>query len=161
MKRSKTLELWSKASLAGKASAIPPGGLITKVEWANARAQLQAIEKGKPEYIRAQALLSAMALKDKKDAEFVAAEEAKAKVSQRKQFAAQLEQTFVESRMNADVTAQGSQNTTLRIKYVLASKVSANDLSKSGIIEKAEAAGFKLLQFTDGYESTWSWKLNQ
>jgi hypothetical protein len=161
LKRSKALDTWSKASLAGKSASIPAGGLITKVEWANAGEHLGAIEKGRPEYAQAQALLSVMAAKDKKDAEFVAVEAAKAKIASRKQFAAHLEQSFIESRMNADVTAQGPQNTTLRIKYVLASKVSANDLSKSGVIEKAETAGFKLVQFTDGYNSTWSWKLKQ
>ena len=131
------------------------------MEWENARAHLGAIDKGKPEYAQAQAMLGTMAAKDKKDAAFVAIEDAKAKVAGRKEFAARREKSFIESRMNADVTVQGAQNTTLRIKYVLASKVSANDLSKSGIIEKAETEGFKLVQFTDGYDSTWSWKLNQ
>ena len=33
--------------------------------------------------------------------------------------------------------------------------ITANDLSKSGIVEKAQAAGFRTVQFTDGYDGTW------
>lgn len=157
--RSKADYASGMAALAGK--SVPLREPIKKVEWAESKEQLASIGKDKPEYTRAQTLLKSMAAQDKKNADFWAAEVAKGKVQLRKQFAENLEQRFIDHRMNADVTVSGPQNTTLRIKYVLASKVSANDLAKSGIIEQAESAGFKVVQFTDGYTSTWTWKLNQ
>jgi hypothetical protein len=160
LKRGKIVEAQTKALAAGKSSSEAAVQPITMVEWADGRSHLNSIPKDVPEYAKAQMLLKAMDDRDKRNAEFMAAENAKAKVQGRKEFASRLEENFIEQRMNVDVTALGPQNTTLRIKYVLASKVTANDLNKSGIIEKAQSAGFKVVQFTDGYDSTWTWKLN-
>ncbi len=160
VKRDKEGDALGRAMLAGKPSSVPAGEPITKAEWADAKQHLQAIAADAPEHAKAQAVLKAMTARDKKNAEFTAALDAKMKLDNRKKFAEKLEQSFLDLRMNADVTAIGPQYTVLRIKYALVSKVTANDLTKSGIIERAQAAGFKSVQFTDGYDETWTWKLN-
>jgi hypothetical protein len=80
-----------------------------------------------------------------------------ARIEARKVFAANLEKVFIEKRMNTDVTVEGSANTVLKIKWALASKVTANDLSKSGLIDQAKEAGFRRVIFTDGYNSVFEW----
>ncbi|WP_157139464.1 hypothetical protein [Achromobacter piechaudii] len=158
--RAKEDEAVGKALLAGKSPSKQLSVPITTEEWANAKRSLGSIEKSSPEYSKAQALLKAMATHDKKNAEFLAAYEAKAKIDSRKKFATRLEQAFLDTRMNVDVSTSGTQHTVLRIEYVLASKVTANDLAKSGIVAEARSAGFKKVLFTDGYDKTWTWKLD-
>jgi len=88
-----------------------------------------------------------------------AAEQKKKDSEARRLYAQLLEKQFIERRMNTDVTTSGRENTTLRIKWVLTSKVTANDLQKSGVIEQARAAGFKRVEMTDGYDETFYWDL--
>lgn len=159
LKRWRQREAWAAATLAGKKLKQPDSEPVTKQEWADVKTHLSSIKPTQPQYQKAQAILAAMASEDKKAAAADAAFQAAAKVEARKDFANNLEQVFIEKRMNTDVTAHGPRNTILRIKWALASKVSANDLHKSGIVEQAEKAGFKKLIFTDGYDSSWTWNL--
>lgn len=159
LKRWREREAWAAATLAGKKLKQPDSKPVTKQEWADVKAHLSSIKATQPQYQKAQAILSAMAEEDKKAAAADAAFQATAKVDARKGFAKNLEQVFIEKRMNTDVSAYGPKNTILKIKWALASKVTANDLSKSGIVEQAEKAGFKKLIFTDGYDSSWTWDL--
>jgi hypothetical protein len=159
VKRWREREAWGAATLAGKKLKQPDSKPVTKTEWADVKTHLSSIKPTQPQYQKAQALLSTMAEEDKKGAAADAAFQATAKIEARKDFAENLEKVFIEKRMNTDVTASGPKNTILKIKWVLASKVTANDLSKSGVVERAEKAGFKKLVFTDGYNSQWTWDL--
>jgi hypothetical protein len=160
VKRGKAAEAAGRAIIAGKPSPLPSVAPITKDEWANSKTRLAAIEKGAPEYVKAQALLVAMAAQDKRDAEFTAALESKLRIANRKNFAEKLEQSFLDMRMDADVSAVGPGFTKLRIRYALVTKVTANDLTKSGVIDQAQEAGFKKVEFTDGHYSAWTWDLD-
>lgn len=160
LQRSREWEAWGESSLAGKKPKMPNSKPVMKEEWSAAQSRLDAIKPKQAQYQKAQGLLRAMAEDDKRRAAASAKFEARARIGARKEFAKNLEQLFIERRMNTDVTASGPKNTVLEIKWVLASKVTANDLGKSGIIEKAEQAGFKKVIFTDGYDRAWRWDLN-
>jgi hypothetical protein len=152
-------EAWEEATLAGKMLPLPPGAIVAKVDWSEAMNHLASIAKDDVAYPKAQRLLQSMAAADKKAAEHAAAMEEGLRAQGREQFAAELDRVFFEKRMNADVSADGPQNTTLRIDNVLTSNVLAHDLQKSGIIEKARSAGFKLILFADGHDASWTWEL--
>lgn len=160
LKRWREREVWATAKLAGKTLKEPDSRPVLKQEWADVKAHLSSIKSTQPQYKKSQALLTAMAEEDKKAAAVDAAFQAAARGDARKEFAKRLEQVFIEKRMNTDVSASGSKNTILRIKWALASKVSAHDLSKSDILETAEKAGFKKVIFTDGYDFAWQWELH-
>lgn len=159
VKRWREREAWAAATLAGKKLKQPDSKSVTKQEWADVKTHLSSIKPTQPQYQNAQALLSAMAEEDKKAAAADVAFQATAKIEARKDFAKNLEKVFIEKRMNTDVTAYGPKNTIVKIKWALASKVTANDLSKSGVAKQAEKAGFKKLIFTDGHNSEWTWDL--
>ncbi len=159
LKRWREREAWATAFLAGKKLKEPDSNPVTKQEWDDVKARLNSIKETQPQYQKAQAMLKAMAEEDKKAAAAEAAFRAIARAEARKHFAKNLEQVFLEKRMDTDVSASGTKNTVLKIKWVLASRVTANDLSKSGILEQAENSGFKKVIFTDGYERQWWWDL--
>jgi hypothetical protein len=89
------------------------------------------------------------------------ADAAKAQMIQgRKLFAKQLEQNALDSRMDATVTTFGPDATGLRMKWILVSRVTANDFSKTeGFFEKLRTYGFKRFEITDGYRENWYWDL--
>jgi hypothetical protein len=79
----------------------------------------------------------------------------------RQLYASSLEQIFVKSGINADVTVTGKEKKTLRIKYALMSKAVVYKLQNEVDIPKqARAVGFKKLIYTDGFQSefgeTWT-----
>ena len=124
----------------------------------NRLASLSALQRDYPQEFTAAdgqvqaALTKAQVAKD-------ALEQKKKEIEARRLYAQLLEKQFIERRMNTDVTTSGRENTTLRIKWVLTNKVTANDLQKSGVIEQARAAGFKRVEMTDGYDTTFYWDL--
>jgi hypothetical protein len=160
LKRSREREAWATATLAGKKIKEPDSKIVTKQEWADVKTHLNSIKATQPQYQKAQALLTAIADEDKKAVATNNALEATARVEARKGFAKRMEHAFTEKRMDTDVSVSGPKNTVLRIKWILASKVTANDLSKSGILEQAEDAGFKKVNLTDGYDFSWGWELH-
>lgn len=160
LKRWRDREAWATAKLAGKNSKEPDSKLVKKQEWNDVKAHLGSIKAAQPQYEKAQSLLAAMADEEKRAAIADAARQSAARADARKEFAKKLEQILIEKRMNTDVTASGPKNTILKIKWALASKVSAHDLSKSDILETAEEAGFKKVIFTDGYDFGQQWELH-
>lgn len=71
------------------------------------------------------------------------------------------ENNLLDAGYNVDVRAVGKDQTTLRIKWVLVTKVLAHQLSKrADFFEQARKSGFKRVEITDGYDETWSWTLN-
>jgi hypothetical protein len=71
------------------------------------------------------------------------------------------ENQMLDGGYNMDVTAEGPRHTVLRIKWILADKVLVRALSKKGeMFSNARDAGFKSVVLTDGYDETWTWKLD-
>jgi len=159
--------------------------------WEEMRKKLTEIGISSQRHDAAQAVLASMDADDKHLAELKVKEAAEAKqreadakkaeaeqkkqaaalakslepmqIAARKEFAAKLEQQFLEKRMDTTVTANGPKSTNLSIKWVLASRVTANDLTKSPLMDEARELGFKTVHFFNGFESSlaedWSWKL--
>jgi hypothetical protein len=87
-------------------------------------------------------------------------EAARDMVTQRREYARNLESTYLDKGINARVTTRGSSATTLRIEWVLVSRVVAHQLAQDPILfESLRSLGFKRLEITDGYSETYSWKL--
>lgn len=127
------------------------------------RAEVQEAFRKNAETLRL-AAKKAEAEKKAKDAEKAAKDAAREKVINkmaRAEFAKRLEQGFLDQGLNYDVTVSGKENEVLRLKWALASKVTANALTKSDIITQAESFGFKEVKLTDGYDFGWSWKLSK
>jgi len=67
---------------------------------------------------------------------------------------------MLDAGLDVDVKAIGPKHTTLRVKWVLVSKVVAHQLTKqSDFFQSARELGFRRIEMTDGYDETWSWKL--
>jgi hypothetical protein len=102
--------------------------------------------------------------KAKHDAEEVkkrATAEAVAKRLLRSELAKAIENKMLDEGLNVEVSAIGGDQTVLRIKWILVSKVVAHQLAKeASFFSTARELGFKRIEITDGYEETWWWKLN-
>lgn len=159
-KRKAEVDEYGKAILAGKDKTLNVTPIKTE-EWNNLKTDLLSIKKDEPLYSQAVASLKKMEAIDKKDEKIAKETEEKLDISSRKSFAKLIEQSLVENRINADVSVSGNKNTILKIKWALANKVFANDISNSGIIQKAEKAGFKKVIFTDDYNYSCYWDLNK
>lgn len=78
----------------------------------------------------------------------------------RQKIAETWETSLLDKGMSVDVTAEGKEKTTLKLKYVLVSKAFAHNLTKNGeFIQTLRNAGFKKLVMTDGYDDTWHLEL--
>ena len=159
VKRRKEREAYGRAVLAGKKAKEPNSESIKTTEWNLVKQRLNLVRPEAPEYQRAQALLLQMAADDKKTALEIAKSEERDSAGARQGFAERLDEGFVRQRMNVDVRASGPNNTILTIKWALASKVFAHDMSESGIINQAAKEGFKKVVITDGYSFNWRWDL--
>ena len=79
--------------------------------------------------------------------------------AQRRAFARVMETRFLDAGINCDVTTVGDADDELRIKWVLASKVTAHQINKSDLVSTARSLGFKRIRLTDGYDFGWVWTL--
>lgn len=87
--------------------------------------------------------------------------EAKLMRDLRVRMASSMEEKMLDGGLNVNVRAIGKDQTTLRIEWILVSKVVAHQMSKQGdLFSNARQAGFKRVEITDGYNETWSWTLN-
>lgn len=78
----------------------------------------------------------------------------------RKQFAKDYEYSLLEEGINATVTVHGSKATTLKLKWILVSKVVAHEMGKNTeFLQTLRDLGFKKFIITDGYYETWYWDL--
>lgn len=78
----------------------------------------------------------------------------------RDQMAKTVENSMLDEGYNVDVTAEGPDHTTLRLRWIFVSKVFAHQLSqRTEVFENARKIGFKKIVATDGYDETWTWKL--
>lgn len=159
LKRRKENMEWAVTAHSGKKAKIPDGGPVKTDEWNAVLKHLGAITRDHSAYQKAQTLLARLDEIDKKSVAAGAAMEEKARVEHRKEFAAKLEQIYIDKRLDTDVTVSGPKNTVLEIKWVLANKVTANDLSRSDVLDTAQKLGFKKVILTDGYDWNWKWDL--
>lgn len=81
----------------------------------------------------------------------------------RQDYAKTLENNLLGEGFDVDVNAIGSQHTTLRVKWVLATKVDAFQLTNGdqSMFNEARAIGFKKFVIWDGYDESWTWTLNK
>ncbi len=79
----------------------------------------------------------------------------------RKAYAEIVENGLLSKGFNVDVTVSGPANTTLRIKWVLVSKVTAYEFANGEYISTLKQHGFKRFVLTDGYDETWTWNLTK
>jgi hypothetical protein len=72
-------------------------------------------------------------------------------------YASSLEQVFLKSGMNAEVSVSGTKKDMLRIKYALMSKVLVYKFQNDTQIDStAKLYGFSKLVYTDGFDDTWT-----
>ncbi|MBN9007283.1 MAG: hypothetical protein J0H40_17940 [Rhizobiales bacterium] len=163
-----------------KWKAKPTGDPIPYADWANARVNLTSIKSGMQEFADAKALATqldaigpALADAESKVADKIRARErerdALALVNDtagRRSYAKTLENNFLRNNMDATVRAEGSKDTTLRVKYIGFSRPLMFKLQEEGklipdIIAAAKAHGFRKLIMEDGYRYSWNWDLSK
>jgi hypothetical protein len=132
--------------------------------------QLDAL-KGTPMEGRAKALLDRYQAEKAKAGTVAAAKAAAAAARQEKEnaealetaritFARTVEDQMLDQGFDFDVTAVGARHTILRMKWALASKAVAYQISeRAQMLETARELGFKRMELTDGYDHAWSWDL--
>jgi len=120
--------------------------LRSQVEAKKLRSQAEAKKLRRPEEARQETRV-------KKEQ----AEEEKRTASARKEYAESLEYDLLNnSRMDTTITTSGKNNTTIKIKYILVSRVFVNELTKKEeFINNLRRLGFNKLVFTDGYHGDW------
>lgn len=81
-------------------------------------------------------------------------------LAKRKAFAKQYEYNLLDEGIEATVTVHGSNATTLKLEWILASKVIAHEYSKDQeFFQMLREMEFKKFILTDGYDFTWYWNL--
>jgi len=84
-----------------------------------------------------------------------------AAVNARRVYARKLEKTYLDQGLDVTVTTQGGQATTLRIKWILVSRVVAHQFSQnSEVFSTLRTLGFKRLEISDGYDEEWYWTID-
>lgn len=84
-----------------------------------------------------------------------------ATIALRRKFASAYENELLDKGFNVDVTTEGRNATTLRLKWILVSKVIAHQFDKGGVVPEMRKLGFKKFILTDGYDETWTWDLTR
>jgi len=83
----------------------------------------------------------------------------------REPYAKTLENNMLSQDMDVDVEAIGPRHTTLRMKYVLATKVWAYQITESSSMQSnfqdMRAIGFKKFVLWNGYDQSWTWTLDK
>ena len=123
-----------------------------------AASKLEFIKKGDKEYPEAQNLLKHIHARQKIILEKTAAETDKRMATTRKEYAKELEFNFLDKlHMDTTVTVSGKNNTIIKIKWILWTRVTVYEFFKDGKIESTwRSMGFKKYILTDGYRWTWT-----
>jgi hypothetical protein len=81
----------------------------------------------------------------------------------RRAYAKIFENGMLAKGINVDADAIGPHHTTLRLKYVLASKVDAYQITneQQAMLQIFKTLGFKKFVVSDGYQHSWTWNLEQ
>lgn len=76
----------------------------------------------------------------------------------RELYAKKLEQAFLDQGADTDVTVYGSNYDRIRIKYILSSRVFANEFGKSTLCSQIGEMGFKYIEIYGGLDNMrWRW----
>jgi hypothetical protein len=120
--------------------------------------KLSAIEPKDPDYKEAQELLKKVRVEQQKLHTKEAVETEKTTAVIRKEYAKQLEFTYLDKlHMDTTVTVSGKNNTTIKIKWILWSRVSVHEFLKDGkVLSQWREMGFKRYVLDGGYGGTWS-----
>lgn len=94
-------------------------------------------------------------------AQKIAADAMKVAATMRKEYETILRNAFLDSGMDIKVTAYGTNNTKLKLTYILFTDVWSRRISKEGYLEKWRALGFERAYITDGRDYTVYWDLNE
>lgn len=123
--------------------------------------KLSAIEPKDQDYKEAQELLKKVRVEQQNLRAKEAVETEKATAVTRKEYAKELEFTYLDKlHMDTTVAVSGKNNTTIKIKWILWSRVSVHEFFKDGkVIEQWRGMGFKRFILTDGYRWTWEDKI--
>src|SRR5436309_3504976 len=99
------------------------------------------------------------------EAQKAAAEEQKATAfvsdAAREEYAKTFQKNLYDENMDAEVVTIGPRHTTLRVTWVLATKMSAYKLTKSVPFDDMRSIGFKKFVLTDGWDHSWTWNLDK
>jgi len=74
-------------------------------------------------------------------------------------YAESLEENFLDEGLDIYVSVHGPENTTLRLKWVLASRVTAHQLRTQDNFLTWRSLGFKRVELRDGYDYSVYWDL--
>ncbi len=81
-------------------------------------------------------------------------------IQNRREFAKRAESLFLDQGMDVEVTVLGRAATTLHMKYVLAGRVTAHQMSQNtDFFGTLRTMGFRRFELTDGYDFNWYWDL--
>jgi hypothetical protein len=124
-----------------------------------AASKLEFIKKGDKEYPEAKKLLTQVHARQNN----IHAETEELRAITRKDYAKELENNLLNNaRMDTTITTSGKNNTTLKLKYILVSRVFVNELTKDGKLQNTwRSMGFKTIIFTNGYNETWTMNLEK
>jgi hypothetical protein len=79
------------------------------------------------------------------------------KIATREVFAKQLEKTYLDKGLDVYVSLEGSDKTTLKLKFVPFSRPLVHQFSNdTNAIAALRQAGFKKVRLTDGYDQAWT-----
>jgi hypothetical protein len=137
--------------------------LIKKEEVAQTRAALESITSG-PQHEEAAKLLRSLDQREEEGRKAEQAYLAKARtndVSGRKEYANELETSYLKQGMDVQVSVTGKNSTTLVILYALISRPMVfNMLNNIKIVATWKEAGFTAARLTDGFSRTWNCDLD-
>jgi hypothetical protein len=128
-----------------------------KANWAGVN-NLYGIKEGEKEYPEAQKILNQVKIHSKIKAEKEQAEEERRTATARKDYAKELEFKFLDKmHMDTTITVSGKNNTIIKIKWILWTRVTVYEFFKDGkILSTWRSMGFKKYILTDGYRWTWT-----
>ena len=116
----------------------------------DARQHLEQIQPTDKEYAEAQRLIQEVG---RREAEI----EKWAQAFARQYYSDELEKVYLSKGMDVEVSVSGTDNTTIKLKYVLMSRPLVYQMTNdSSVTGKLRELGFKKIIFTDGYRNTWT-----
>lgn len=126
-----------------------------------ARKHIEAIPKDAKEYQDAQNVLKEVTRREKEFKEKTDAAVKKLLIQNRKEMAHNLEIEYLKKGLDVRVTAQAKENTVLHLRFVLFSRPLIYKITnETNFLDDVRKAGFKKVIFSDGYNYTWSYKLD-
>ncbi len=130
---------------------------------AEAKRHLAAISENSPEYKEVKKLEPKIKQLEKEIDRQAKIITEKLMAINRKNYAKEYENLLLNNaRMDTTITTSGKNDTTLKFKFILVSRVFVNELTKDGkLVNHWRSMGFKTIIFTNGYNETWTMNLEK